>query len=610
MNIEQDNNPESNAEEIESAKSRFDFVRLHIGSNSIFLTGFLSICLAVAYKNDFLNWNYLRGIDENLSFFVGLFSIVFGIGFYSFWKLGQRSSYAVHLTKKADLPRDANIIYDNDNLSFAVSYKSKIKPRELPSAVRALFCIGVVFNMSLITLDNVGFTQIKNFPEEIMTSKSEFCPEEEDLSTNAPPALGCELIIRAYKLGYAKDLGACEPKKIAVENLQICKKRRLDEPYLHYMSRLLVDSYNKKLEFFKEHKIKQIEDKFDLQLKKLKSLRDYETYAISAAPRASHHIWTNLSYPANIFVEKYREYLSPNYCIEKFQNQTNSINVTDSDERKTSKLLEHVYGHLLFNPKSDITVAYCKEYQIHWNSDPQICDKLIANPRVVLHEQGILEQVQLVLNRHDIVNDILSLEESIHRLEEEKQQSDKTVADAGSPNLNAPNKKHKQVIVKSKIAKDKRQIRQKTEIVSFQCFMQQESAPDRTSNRTLNFDGVKYPVETRYFSQAENKGEAQIAMYNEFSTLLDNRFHYSKLSSRSDINVELERKDSADEANFLDNQSYLLARLEVLKNVDIFLGNSWVLERDDLLKLYPYHVHLQNYVTNFRQVYADDHGRL
>ena len=50
----------------------------------------------------------------------------------------------------------------------------------------------------------------------------------------------------------------------------------------------------------------------------------------------------------------------------------------------------------------------------------------------------------------------------------------------------------------------------------------------------------------------------------------------------------------SDNTGLLEEPSYLFSRLEMLDNVDIFLGNNWVLEREDLLAVYPYHVHLQN----------------
>ena len=99
-------------------------------------------------------------------------------------------------------------------------------------------------------------------------------------------------------------------------------------------------------------------------------------------------------------------------------------------------------------------------------------------------------------------------------------------------------------------------------------------------------------------------------MYNELSKVLEDRFHYSQLTSRSDVEIAGVSSDASVKEKYLEEPSYLFSRLDILKNVDIFLGNSWVLEREDLLDVYPYHVHLQNYVNTFRTKYQERHGRL
>jgi len=402
----------------ESDKSRLDFIRLHLGTNSIILALGFFICMYIALRTDVLNWSYLKGVDSDLSFFIGLFSIVLGIGTYSYWKLGEKSVYTFHFAKSKFLPRDVNVIFTWKNFCFGVSSHIKTKSVELPSFVRAIFCIGIFFNLAIITLDNGAFNKLIKYPSEILQSNLDYYPEEEENIENIPAIEGCELIVRAYKLGYAKDLGLCEPKKIDPHKMEICKKRRSDEPYLHYMSRLLLDSIESKADFFHENKVKKIADKFDLQLQKIETLKDYQVYAINAAPRASHHIWTDLPYPENIVIQMYREYFNPNHCIGQFQNQTNTVVLEEDDERKYSKLMEHVYGQLLFNPKSNINVGYCKEYQIHWNSEPDTCDNLAENPKAALKEEGILSEVELVLKRHDIAIEILNLEEKIQAIEE------------------------------------------------------------------------------------------------------------------------------------------------------------------------------------------------
>ena len=588
----------------------YDFIRLHIGTNSLSLVLVLLICLITAYKIDILNWSYLRGISNDLSFVIGLFSIILGVGFYNFWQLGKKSLYTLHYTKTKYMPEGVNILFTYKSFSFAISNKTKVKANtaELPSTVRQALSISIFLIFAITVLDNGEFDKLKKFPAEILQAEGKFCPNSED-AIDAPPKEGCELIIRAYKLGYAKDLGICEPKKIDPEKLEVCQLRREDEPYLHYMSRLLLSSIDSQIAFFKNNKAKEIEDKFKLQLKELEVLKDYQRYAISAAPRASHHIWTNLPYPENRFIEKYRKYFKPSYCIEQFQNQTNTVLLEKDDQRRDSKTLEHVYGQLLFNPKSRDSVAFCKEYKIHWNSKPDTCKRFAKNPKAVLRESKVLSEVELVLKRHDIANSILSLDEEIKKIESAAVSAkNNKLNDKNKDKKSAKNIKNK--IVKGKIAKDKQQIRKKNELVSFQCFMQTNGNSKKSRQNKVKLDNTKFLVRTRYFPKIESEGGTQISMYNEFSKVLENRFHYSKLKSRSDINVELSHTQSQDDAELLQSPSYLFTRLEKLKNVDIFLDNKWVLERDGLLDIYPYHVHLQNYVKSFRSEYSENHGRL
>ena len=163
-----------------------------------------------------------------------------------------------------------------------------------------------------------------------------------------------------------------------------------------------------------------------------------------------------------------------------------------------------------------------------------------------------------------------------------------------------PSGKRKSKIVKSKIAKAKQQIRGKDDIVSFQCFMQGTVSKASSKEGVVSLRNANLKVKARYIPVIDGKSGTQLSLYGELSKVLESGFHYSRLTSRSDINIENRGADSIEEGDFLDKPTYLLSRLEVLKNVDIFLGNEWVLERGDLLMVYPYHVHLKNYVNSFR----------
>jgi hypothetical protein len=266
-------------------ESNYDFLRLHLGSNSLFLILVFLICLVITFKADVVNWNYLKGIKHELAFFIGFFSILFGVGFYSFWSLGEKSIYTIHFAKTRFLPKGVDVIFEHKDFSFGVSSQIKTRSAELSSLTREVFCVGIFLSMALATLDNGGFEKLVQFPAELLESKTGYCPTKDESIEEAPPKEGCELIIRAYKLGYAKDLGICEPEEIDPEKMEICEKRREGEPYFYYMSRLLRSSIEKKMEFFEEGRTQQIRDKFELQLQELEVLKDYRAYAISASQR-------------------------------------------------------------------------------------------------------------------------------------------------------------------------------------------------------------------------------------------------------------------------------------------------------------------------------------
>ena len=456
-------------------------------------------------------------------------------------------------------------------------------------------------------MDNSRFEKLINLPSVVLDDSSDYCNEDKDQFTTTAVPEGCELIIRAYKLGYAKDLGECEPKKVEQKDLQICIKRRQDEPYFHFAYRKLASAWEKNQSFFQDNQVQKISDKFHLQLEKLELLRDYQAYSISAAPRASHHIWTNLPYPNHYFIEKYKEIFRPNHCVAEFQNQTNTIPLVNGDTRKNSKLLEHVYGQLLFNPKNEITVGFCKEYKIHWNAPVDMCDKIASDPVNIMRHENILDEVEIVLKRYRVTNELLNLEEQLKQIDETEEDTvikDKSLL--AIPTIG----KQKNKIVTSKIAKDKEEIRKTNEIVSFQCLMQQSKFNKKVSQNSFKFDGTRFNIKTRNFHPKQSNSESQVTTYRELSQLLESDFRYSRLTSRSDISVKDAATEASDNRRILNGPSFLFSRLDILNNVDIFLGNEWVLERDDLIDIYPYHVHLKNYVKSFRTTYKEHHGRL
>ena len=209
---------------------------LHLGANSISLLVILCISATIVFDSDYLHWSYLKGLNNDLSFFIGLFSILFGLGFYHYWHLGEKSAYYLHVARMSSAPRDTIILFGYRGYTFGVGYQANVDTVEFPALMRKIFCVVILFNIALVTLDNSGFEKIRALPSAFEPLKTDFCPEDDEGFDTTTVPEGCELIIRAYKLGYAKELGICEPKKIEPENMHVCEKRRIDEPYLHCWS--------------------------------------------------------------------------------------------------------------------------------------------------------------------------------------------------------------------------------------------------------------------------------------------------------------------------------------------------------------------------------------
>ncbi len=704
-------------------ESGYDYVRFDVGMNSSLLVLILLVLTFISVQRDVLDWNYLKGSEPSLSFLIGFFSVMFGVMFYKYWGLAGKSAHSLHFSKTRLLPDKANIIASVKDFSFAAGSHLTFKPVELASITRKLMSVAIFFNLALITLDNIGYDKLEALPAEMMATGTNFCPVEEE-AEEEPPKDGCELIIRAFELGYAKDLGVCEPEEIDIQNLEVCQKRRVSEPFLHYMTRVMTTSVNSLVSILNMDTVNRVRQKFERQLENAEELRDYQAYAMSASPRSSHHIWTNLPHPENAVVRYYREVFEPSYCLARFQNQNNMVDIKDGDPRTDSKVMEHVYGQLLFNPKSKITVGFCKEFKIHWGAEIDICDQMASSPETILEQQGVLADVSLVLRRHDIANTIISLDEALLKIDKPKEPAPdaksakstaiatalkdtaattvsttrletptttavtvpaetptataptilgiknaikdaktaaKTVADTAADTAakattitdtitaaikdaittvktafktavktdaktalktaetiattiaakaKALDDKTKDKVETGKDGKENLQVRAKDALVSFQCFMQNEEPKSRTLEQSFKLKQTAFNLKTRYFPKLKGKGESQIAMYNDLAKLLEGSFHYSQFNSRSDIDLEDKQDGGGETAKKLADPNFLFSRLESLKNVDIFLGNDWILEREDLLGVYPYHVHLQNYVGSFRTAYRDNRGRL
>ncbi len=586
--------------------------RFHFGTNSLITLLLLTMCGIAAYSSGRLSLDYIKGLEPSLTFSIGVASTILGFIFCRFWRFDGLSLYSFHFSHYNPYQKNTVEIFRYKSSAFFIAHDTTLPRAELPKSLRKSFCILSFFCITLLCIDNRNFYKLMALPNTLFTSNTEYCPESlEGAGKLAEAPAGCELVIRAFELGYTKDLGQCAPKKLSKEELSVCTQRRIGEPYLHYAYRLLFDSMNDLVTATRENNLDNLQKKFNLQWEQIEALKDYQLYAISAAPRASHHIWTNLPSPEAGLLNLVKESLNLDHCLKRFQNQNNTASSPHEDHRRESVFLDHAYGQLLFSPKVERTVAFCREYKIHWGSSMNTCDRLASSPNKVLDEFNILEDIQLVLKRHDVTASIARLDEilqNVVRLEDNK--STNSSSNAETETEYRVGKKQQIQIDTSKIASNKH-FREKTDLVSFTCFMQDDVNKAKQTTISTRVNGTVFPVDTRTFPALDGGGESQLQIYQQFAKALNRNFHYSHYKSRSNLNVETDAADKqTDDNQFLLEDNYVLSRLFVLNDVDIFLENDWVLERKDLLEVYPFHVHQQNYIDSFRIEYQQDHGRL
>ena len=134
------------------------------------------------------------------------------------------------------------------------------------------------------------------------------------------------------------------------------------------------------------------------------------------------------------------------------------------------------------------------------------------------------------------------------------------------------------------------------------------AAPTRSvKDEPVVIDGHRFAVRSSVVAPFGAGVRDQVRLFRAVSSLFAPGFVYGRLQSAQSLaEVDAER---AAAQRFADRTS-LLTKLELLRETDIFVGHDWIDARPDLLSVYPYHVHLRNFVEAFRRRYRLSRARL
>ncbi|MEC4674823.1 MAG: hypothetical protein VST68_11595 [Nitrospirota bacterium] len=571
-----------------------------IGLSSVTAIVLTFLTLAVVFWSGIMDPGRLNETHQIAFFFVGFLAALVSMWFLQFWGILKPSSFCLTVCREGfEKKEDDVVLVAHNQWVLLLRHNEDYSALEIPpSLMRILYTLLFVF-FFLITIDNRGMRLISEAPGKVNFETSLYCPvEEEEEKEEEKP--GCRLVERAFELGLVKDLGDCQQDNEEGEDTigEICTLRQYDEPYLHYAYRQVTEFFGTVVGNTRQALERQREH-FQVKLESAEHIADHQLLPVLATPRSSHHLFTNLPDPDGETLSFLKKTFDPNHCVEEFEGLTHTLKLEEGSKRSASKALRHIYGHLLFNPKFDATVGFCREYEIHWNQPKDSCDRLSQTPALFLEEAGALEAVNTIIDRYQTNDEIDLMQESLSLL-------DKEYRTASGLDLDLIDDFKRERA--SKTVKTRRPIQ---DLVSFQCFIAGEDSIEEFSDHEFELSSQKFRATEISVPQKELEelyGKSiQVRLYDPISKLLAPKFVYSQLLSKQAVVVA---SDGAVTEEMFEHEDYALTRLELLRNSDIFLGNEWIHSRDDILALYPWHHHLRGYIKNFRKTYRTHRGRM
>jgi hypothetical protein len=491
-----------------------------------------------------------RGADT--LFFVGCFAVVVGTLVFRFWRLGEPSLHYFRFASRRDH-------WTSEEAHFVGGQERRItlgdnrgEAFDLGPRLQGAVWVAIALLLALACIDARALGLLYGLGQRAGQYGASWCAGPEAQAPAADPNVpGCELMRRAYALGYVKSLGQCAPAERRAAAVAPCTRRQRDEPALHYAWRLLDGTWMKLL---RPHAGPAEPAQRDLgarpRLDRAGERGRAELQMLATAPHASHQLWTNLPDPGH-------GAFRPESCTDRYRWMAHRPAPTS--ERRASQVLEHVLAQLLFESRYEPAAASCREVHVHWGAALDTCKRLAADPRVLLASTD----VATVLERERFARQ--------------------------RPNVAS-------VVAGASVATGA--------FVTFQCYFEGDAeAPTSTA---FDFAGHHFTVEELHVPPSPAGATLYTDRYDAVARLFAPGFHYGALLSEAGVDA---RAAGGMQAAFA-GHDYLLTRLYGLDAIDIYLDPGFLTTRPDLLEVYPYERHLRNYVELFRRQYARLRGRL
>ena len=469
-----------------------------------------------------------------------------------------------------------------------------VAPRELPALAQRAALVIVFATIALGTLGNEATARIGNVPADLTKpSHSEYChpeapteAEPDPEPTVEPPQVdqaGCALVKRAYALGYAKSLGSCAPKTVAIAPIktaakvvEVCTRRQLDEPFLHYAYRKLVATTSDAAPVdAMSARVHGVRTRLDYVRDLLADIQ----HAVTGTPHASHHIWVDLPDPHPRTIGQ--RFTGHPPCSSHYAD----LPLWPAWDATTpaNTVFEHVLGQLLFATRFG-TTASCSDYTIHWGAAPDACTKLAADPEGFLGDSGALTSIHAVLDRRKRQ---IAMRELAGKLGEGATLPEPPPARA---------------------------------VTSVSCLMFDGAKP--VVAMAIVVEGEQLALREVHAAAVAPAGAGPVEVYKAVALLLSGS-RYAGAAHGIKVDGQNAVDDSPDGSTPDSSNSptptakieiaetdFILLALEPLVDVDPFLANSQLLDRSDLVSVFPIEQHLHAFIDAFRRVYLPQRGRL
>jgi hypothetical protein len=532
-----------------------------IGARSVTALALLAGAIVAMWRLELFRADYWAQLSPWVTFLAGGFAVVAGTLVFAYWRLGETSKYYLRVGEKLPFGEETSLL--GTRRSLLVGHAAFVGVRDLPARVMHGLYVTIFLGIGLISLDNRAVALLRDVPARFDKSSIDYCKPPAPPKVEKKKAQGCKLVERAYKLGYIKSLGNCAPEAEEAKIVQqICMRRQLDEPYLHYAWRRL----DKQID-----DMRTIDDgpsaidRFETQLDHLGAIVRATMNTVAMRPRSSHHVFTNLPDPRPDLSDRVAVMLERG-CGARLAHLQHFPRMEDGP-RGGSKLFEHVLAQLMFNPIYKPIVGQCEEVVVHWDAAPDTCAKIAANAEDALDDAGVLESARAVLDWRVKRAEIQQLD----------------IRHSGE--LAAPQR-----------------------IVSFQCLMFDPAAQNAPPvEHAITLDGEQFVVREAVTQPLTADGASQIRLYKQLAALLAPGFGYGRLTSNQAIGAAPEEAVMAKQ---FEQPQFMLTKLDLLRDADLFLGNEWIAQKPSLLEVYPFHLHLKSFIEIFRRQYKLHRGRL